>query len=430
MKTKRAWLLATVLLLVVTGCGAGAQAAGSPAGGSAAAEAPVGSAADAIDEGGEQDAEPRAETFELITAEAIVEPAKWSALGIKSSGEVVEVLVKEGDLVEAGDLLVRLDPTDFELSLGEAEAALAAARAELAAKTAGPRVEDVDAAEAQLEASLGGLAQAAAQRDDVAGGPAAAQVAAAQAQLAQAVANYNVAVKQHDRTMTCYTEEDEDGNRERKCPALGPIEERARINVEVAEQQIAAARALLNQLYSGADRELLRAANAGVAASAAQREAMQAQLDLLLAGASPEEVDAIRAKVAQAQVGVESAQSAFSYTEVRAPFAGTVTSVMVEVGNSARPGQVAVVLATLDELQARTTDLTELDIVHVMPGQPVIVTADGVPGKEFSGVVSDISLRGEEARGQVVYAVTVDLIDLGDAALRWGMTAWVEFGAP
>jgi multidrug resistance efflux pump len=387
-------------------------------------------AADAIDEGGEQDAEPRAETFESITAEAIVEPARWSALGIKSSGEVVEVLVKEGDLVEAGDLLVRLDPTDFELSLGEAEAALAAARAELAAKTAGPRVEDVDAAEAQLEASLGGLAQAAAQRDDVAGGPAAAQVAAAQAQLAQAVANYNVAVKQHDRTMTCYTEEDEDGNRERKCPALGPIEERARINVEVAEQQIAAARALLNQLYSGADRELLRAANAGVAASAAQREAMQAQLDLLLAGASPEEVDAIRAKVAQAQVGVESAQSAFSYTEVRAPFAGTVTSVMVEVGNSARPGQVAVVLATLDELQARTTDLTELDIVHVTPGQPVIVTADGVPGKEFSGVVSDISLRGEEARGQVVYAVTVDLIDLGDAALRWGMTAWVEFGAP
>jgi HlyD family secretion protein len=347
---------------------------------------------------------------------------------MKTSGEVVEVLVEEGDTVEAGQLLVRLDSTDFELAVAEAQAALTSAEAELAAKSAGPRPEDVAATEAQLEAALGGLAQAAAQRDDIAGGPSAPQVAAAQAQLAQAIADYNLAVNQHEKTLTCYTRENDDGENERICPALGPIEERARAQVEATQQQIAAAQAALDLLYSGADRELLRAANAGVAASAAQREAMQAHLDLLLAGASTEEITAVRAKVTQAQVGLETAKAALGYTEVRAPFAGTVTSVMVEVGNTTRPGQVAVVLATLDELQARTTDLTELDIVHVSVGQPVIVTADGVPGTEFKGVISDISLRGEESRGQVVYPVTVDLIDLGGVPLRWGMTAWVEFG--
>jgi HlyD family secretion protein len=103
---------------------------------------------------------------------------------------------------------------------------------------------------------------------------------------------------------------------------------------------------------------------------------------------------------------------------------------MVELGNSVQPGQVAAILATLDKLQARTTDLTELDIVRIRAGQPVVVTADGVPGREFSGVVSAISLRGEESRGQVVFPVAVDLINLGDAPVRWGMTAWVEFPGP
>ena len=426
---KRAMLLAAVLLIAVTGCGAGAQAMGSPAGGEAAPEVPVEPAADGSEEAGEAAEAPSSASYESITAEAVVEPERWSALGIKASGEVIEVLVEEGDTVEAGQLLVRLDPTDYELSVGEARAALESAKAELRAKTAGPRPEDVAAAEAQLEASLGGLAQSAAQRDDVAGGPPAVQIAAAQAQLAQALADYNVAVNQHERTLTCYKEEDEDGNKELKCPALGPLEERARANIALSEQKIAAAQALINQLYSGADRELLRAANAGVAAAAAQREAMQAQLDLLLAGASVEEIAAIEAKVTQAEVGLEAAKAALAHAEVRAPFAGTVTSVMVEVGNSMRPGQVAVVLATLERLQARTTDLTELDIVHVSVGQPVVVTADGLAGREFRGVVSDISLRGTESRGQVVYDVYVDLIDADDAPLRWGMTAWVEFGA-
>ena len=401
---------------------------GSPAGGAAAAEDPADPGAEVGDAAPEAVDPADDVTFESITAEAVVEPGRWSALGIKSSGEVVEVLVEEGDEVEAGQLLVRLAQTDYLLAIAEAESALASAQAELNAKKAGPRPEDVAAFEAQLEAALGGLAQSAAQRDDVAGGPAAAQVAAAQAELAQALADYNVAVNQHEMTLTCYKEENDDGEKELKCPALGAIEERARANIAVVEQRIAAAQAKINLLYSGADRELLHAANAGVAAAAAQREAMRAQLDLLLAGASTEEIAAYEAQVSQAEVGVEAARAALAYTEVRAPFAGTVTSVMVEIGNSMRPGQVAVVLATIDELQVRTTDLTELDIVHVAVGQPVVVTADGVPGVEFKGVVSDIALRGVEARGQVVYDVLVDLIDIDGAPLRWGMTAWVEFG--
>jgi HlyD family secretion protein len=92
----------------------------------------------------------------------------------------------------------------------------------------------------------------------------------------------------------------------------------------------------------------------------------------------------------------------------------------------AAPGQVIGVLAALDRLQACTIDLTELDVVRVSEGQPVVVTVEALPGQEFAGTVSDIARRSGDYRGDVVYAVTVELNDETDALLRWGMTALVE----
>jgi hypothetical protein len=53
---------------------------------------------------------------------------------------------------------------------------------------------------------------------------------------------------------------------------------------------------------------------------------------------------------------------------------------------------------------------------------------DAMPGEEFGGVVSEVALSPGDYRGDVVYAVTVDLIDATDS-LRWGMTALVEVEA-
>jgi len=124
------------------------------------------------------------------------------------------------------------------------------------------------------------------------------------------------------------------------------------------------------------------------------------------------------------------ARAALSHTEVRAPFAGIVTAINVEVGNTANPGQIACVLAMMNQLQARTIDLTELDIGQIVEGQLARVTVDALPGREFTGVVRQIALQAEDFRGQMVYAVTVELTNVANAPLRWGMTAWVEFGAP
>jgi HlyD family secretion protein len=61
-------------------------------------------------------------------------------------------------------------------------------------------------------------------------------------------------------------------------------------------------------------------------------------------------------------------------------------------------------------------------------GQDVVVTVDAMPDEEFAGVVSEIALSPGDYRGDVVYAVTIDLAPV-NAPLYWGMTALVEIQA-
>jgi hypothetical protein len=88
---------------------------------------------------------------------------------------------------------------------------------------------------------------------------------------------------------------------------------------------------------------------------------------------------------------------------------------------------VAVVLATLNELQVHTTDLTELDVGRIAMSNAVEVSVDALPGEKFAGEVSEIALQGQDYRGDVVYEVTVEFTEGGlPESLRWGMTAMVE----
>jgi HlyD family secretion protein len=122
------------------------------------------------------------------------------------------------------------------------------------------------------------------------------------------------------------------------------------------------------------------------------------------------------------------AKVALERTVLRAPFDGAVTRIDTEVGNTVATGQVVLVLAALDELQARTIDLTELDVVRVVPNQAATVTVDALPDTPLKGHVTRIGLRDVDYRGDVTYPVIVEL-DETVPELRWGMTALVEIEA-
>jgi multidrug resistance efflux pump len=126
------------------------------------------------------------------------------------------------------------------------------------------------------------------------------------------------------------------------------------------------------------------------------------------------------------RLAVASLELQLEDTELRAPFAGTVVDVLVDPGDEAAPGQVGLVLATLDQIEVHTTDLTELDVAGLAVGRPAEVSVDALPDRSFSGTVSEISLQGQDYRGDVVYTVIVTLDGAPDPALRWGMTAEVR----
>jgi HlyD family secretion protein len=112
---------------------------------------------------------------------------------------------------------------------------------------------------------------------------------------------------------------------------------------------------------------------------------------------------------------------------IEAPFAGTVTDVMVDQGEFVAPGQPVIELADLSTLLVETTDLNEIDVARIDVGDKVFVTFDALPGIEIEGTVTDIPARAAEGVG-VNFPVQIDLPDVPDG-LRWGMTAFVEVPA-
>jgi HlyD family secretion protein len=362
-----------------------------------------------------------------VIAEAVIVPARWSRLRFAAGGKAVEVTVEEGDAVAEGDLLVRFDVTDAERTVREAEVALALAEAQLAQAKAGPRPEEIAVAETALEVGRAAISQTLAQRDELLAGATQAEIAAAQAVVAAAQAEQVRADIVHDQTMKCFNIPGPSGGKEKICPALGPLEEQARSALHAADDALTAAETQVKAARGGAWAQL-RDAEAAMESAAAQQDVAQAQLDLVRAGSRPEDIAAAEARVAQAEASLAAARAALDDRDIRAPFAGIAVEVSVDVGDTAAPGAVVVVVATLDQLRARTTDLTELDVARVAEGQMALVTVGALPDVQLTGRVVRIEDQSVSSQGDVTYPVTVEL-DQDVPYLRWGMTATVEIEA-
>jgi RND family efflux transporter MFP subunit len=354
----------------------------------------------------------------LVTVEGTgsLAPTAEVALAFLSGGQVAEVLVEEGQVVEAGQPLVRLETDELALQVTRSEAALASAEGQLAQLLAGPRPEEVAAQEANLAAMQGGMSAAAASRDQVTAGPSAAQIAAAETQVASAEMEYRTALINCDSI--------DEGDEDRK--------EQARYDLWAAEVALDAAQTQLDVLLAGANADAVRAAQSNVGSAAAQRDAAQAQLDLLLAGATEEQIQAAEAAVDQACVALDQARLRLEQATLVAPMAGTVTSVGIEPGEMVNPGQAVVVLGDLTALEV-DVNLDETDVVRVATGQDVQVSLDAFPGVEMTGEVTYIAPTAQTQTGVVLYPVTIRLTPGDPSAIsgqglpvRAGMTADVE----
>jgi multidrug efflux pump subunit AcrA (membrane-fusion protein) len=359
---------------------------------------------------------------DVIVASATVVPAVVADVSFTLVGRVQNVSVVKGDIVEPGQILVMLETGALQAQVKEAQAAVAAAEANLALLEAGPCPEEIAVAQAQVTVTEAALIQSAVQRDQPDLGAADGELAAAQARATATMTDRMIAEEYHDKTLTCVTVKLPGGNKKTICPALGPIEEQARYNWQVTQAAEAAAQTELDALRSGGNAEI-RAAQASVRAASAHRDIAQAQLDMLQAGATADEIGVAEAAVAQARAALQAAQVAVNQATLRAPFAAQIATVEVSPGEAVMPGQVVVRLADLNHLQIETTDLSERDVSEVAIGQRAKVYVRPLD-TEISGHVTHIASQATTIGGDVVYAVTVAL-DEQSEGLRWGMSAEV-----
>ncbi len=340
----------------------------------------------------------------VVSASGTIEPQTRVGLSFETPGRVAEVLVEVGDRVKAGDVLARLNTEQLAQQVLEAQAALAMAEAQLDQLRAGPRPEEIAAAEANLQAAQAQVSAATANLDQLKAGPSAAQIASAEAQVAAATVQKEVAQDAVDLI---------EGDETRK--------EQARYDLYAAEKALASAQAQLDELLAGADADEIRAAQANVWAAVAQRDAVQAQLDLLLAGATDEQIADAEAQVAQARVAVELAELSLEHATLYAPFEAQVAEVNVEAGEVASGALPAVVLLDTSSFHI-TVSVDEIDVGRLMEGQIAEVSLDALPDAVITGTVKYIAPVATFEGGVVYYDVLIELAPT-DAPVRAGMTA-------
>jgi multidrug efflux pump subunit AcrA (membrane-fusion protein) len=360
----------------------------------------------------------------VVSAEGEVVPVKQATLSFEVAGRLEELLVSEGDAVEAGQTVARLSQTDWQQRVGEAQAALGLAQAQLVRAEAGARPEEIAAAREALAAAQAGVSSAR------------ANVASAQAELARLEAGakpeeLTAAQAAMDKAAVALELAQSEYDKVAWQSGIGATQQA--VALRQASDDYESAKANYEALLKGATVEELDIARAGVEAARAQVEVAQAQagqaeaqLDQLLAGPRAEDIGVAEAQVGQSQTALGGARIALEKTALVASLPGTVGAVMVEEGETVMAGAPVLMIGDLSGLQVETDDLSEVDIVEVAVGQEVEVSVDALPDREFRGRVSEIAPMAEERHGDIVYMVTIELEEGLEAGLRWGMTAYVD----
>ncbi len=133
------------------------------------------------------------------------------------------------------------------------------------------------------------------------------------------------------------------------------------------------------------------------------------------------------ADVTAARAQVDAAQAVIDTARITAPFTGTLTRAVSQVGDQVAGGTTAFQVDDLSHLYV-DGEVPEIDIARVRTGQAVTLSFDALPGQSFSGVVHEIAGTGKTIGGTVSFTVTVEITQR-DPLLRPGMTASAQIAA-
>lgn len=272
-------------------------------------------------------------------------------ISARVGGTVEKVNVDDNQYVEAGTVLVQLDPTDYQVAVDRARAELQDAMATLqAARTGVPLTHTTTSSTlSNAQASL----QAAQQ-----------EVTASQARLREAEAEYKLAADDV-RRFAQLVKKDEIS--QQRYDAAVTAEQQAAASVDAARAAVANARS--------------HVAQAEAMVEGAQSAPQQVAITRAKAGSAAANVVRLQATLQQAELNLQ-------YTVIRAPATGIVSKKTVEPGEVIQPGQPVLALVNLEDVWV-TANFKETQLKHMRPGQPAEIEVDAY-GRTYKGHVDSI----------------------------------------
>jgi membrane fusion protein (multidrug efflux system) len=266
----------------------------------------------------------------ILTDDAFVD-GRIHLIASKVPGTVKVIHVKDNQFVKRNDLLLEIDPRDYEVRVKEAEAGLETERAKLS------EIRDrVDTVRKQLSEII-------------------ASLEAARANLELQEANLRQAEIDFKRADSLLKKE------------VTPKEQfdKAKTNYDVGVAQVKAAKERIKQLE--ASLETQKAVIKQTETSLIPQHAQIQQKDAILSGAELNK----------------------SYTKIYAPSDGYIAKRTVEIGNQIQPGQSLMAVVPLDDIWI-TANYKETQLERVKPGQKVKIKVDTYPSKVFYGKVDSV----------------------------------------
>ncbi len=295
--------------------------------------------------------------IKTVTALGRLEPrGEIIQISVSSAAEgnrIEELLVKQGDEIEKGQIIAVLDSRDrAEAALKQAEEQVRVRQANLAQVKAGAKTGEIQAQQAAI-------ARLEAERDN--------NIAAQTATVSRLEAELSNAQREYQRYESLY----QDG-------AISASQRDSKyLTLATAKQQLAEAQANLNRIRSSQQQQIAEA---------------KATLDKI-AEVRPVDIEVAAAEVREAQAAVATAKAERDRAYIKSPQAGTVIKILTRPGEVVASDEGIVRIGQINQMYA-VAEVYESDIGKVKIGQSATITSKAIAGK-LTGIVESIGLEVE-----------------------------------
>jgi len=286
-------------------------------------------------------------------------------IGSRVGGYITAVHVEDNQEVQPEQVLVEIDPRDYQVALARAQADYADSQAQAAAANYSVPITSINT-----------QSQTAAAHADV--NNAQAALDASQKNLDAAKAKEQAAIANNNKAQA-------------DVQRYKPLVERDVISKQQYDAAVATAQSAAAEVQSAHDNVI--AAQAGI--TQAQAKLAQSQANLRSASTGPRQVNVTEARANSAQstaaknkAALEQAQLNLQYTKITAPVHGIVGHRTAEVGQYVQPGQALMSLVDIDDVWI-TANFKETQLKNMKPGQPVDIKVDAT-GRDYHGKVHAI----------------------------------------